>query len=284
MSNSSELTQIRLPVTFHRTFVPERHYLSALLRFASQDREGTNQEISLETGIPTGESDGKVPAVLSYAQGMGLIKIARGAKGGSKKPTLTPFGRAVFLEDLHLSEYISQLLIHLHLCRKYGGAEVWHLTFGPGYDILGPRFTQESLEHYLSGLCGKRNRSLIGPLVRTYEEPAALKKVGALKTEGNEIVRTSSPVLKEFRLGYASFFLSIWEAHFPNDQQVTLTDFEYQTYWQRINGWTEHQTETVIQYLQELRIIDVDKQIKPWVLTRLAEAETYWRIFFREIS
>ena len=62
MSNPLELTQSRLPVTFHRTFVPERHYLSALLRFASQGIEGTNQEISLETGIPMGGSDGKVPA------------------------------------------------------------------------------------------------------------------------------------------------------------------------------------------------------------------------------
>ena len=64
--------QNRLPVTFHRTFVPEMHYVAALLQYAASSEKGTEQEISVRTGIPTGKSDGKVPAIMGYASGMGL--------------------------------------------------------------------------------------------------------------------------------------------------------------------------------------------------------------------
>lgn len=67
----------RLPVTFHQSFIPERAYISALLKYAARAKEGTDQEISAETGIPTGQSSGKVPAMIDYARGMGLIHVER---------------------------------------------------------------------------------------------------------------------------------------------------------------------------------------------------------------
>lgn len=66
----------RLPLSFHMTFQPERHYLSALLAFAQViDGPTTIATISSQTGIPTGKSSGKVRPLLQYARGMGLIDI-----------------------------------------------------------------------------------------------------------------------------------------------------------------------------------------------------------------
>ena len=54
----------RLPRNFHKTFKPERQYIHAMLRFAASGQEGDYQSIAAATGIPTGVSSGKVPAIL----------------------------------------------------------------------------------------------------------------------------------------------------------------------------------------------------------------------------
>ena len=65
----------RLPRNFHRTFKPERQYITAMLRYAASDQEGDIQAIGAATGIPTGASTGKVPAILDYCRGMGLVRL-----------------------------------------------------------------------------------------------------------------------------------------------------------------------------------------------------------------
>jgi hypothetical protein len=284
MSTKTQGEGDRLAVNFHQTFIPERSYLSSLLRFAARNGEGTYQEISAETGIPVGQSSGKVPALLNYSLGMGLLNIEQGAKPGRKRPVLTDFGRSVLLNDLNLSESLTQWLAHLHLCRIKGGAEIWHLTFGQSSDILGMQFHEADLEDYLAGILGRRNRSLIGPLVRTYEEPAALKLAGAITRGESGLVRSCAPLMRSFRYGYAGFLFSQWECHFPDQGQVTLTDFESRTFWSRICGWSEEQCKIVLGMLQELRVIDVDKQMRDWVLTRRAKAEVYWRMLYEDLA
>ncbi|MCP4399252.1 MAG: hypothetical protein GY801_18360 [bacterium] len=66
-------TYQRLPVTFHQTFTPERAHIAALLKYAASGQNGTDQEIFAETGIPTGASSGKVPAMPAYCRGMGCL-------------------------------------------------------------------------------------------------------------------------------------------------------------------------------------------------------------------
>ncbi len=67
----------RLPVTFHQTFLPERAHIAALLKYAAGGKTGTDQEISADIGVPTGQSSGKVPAMLDYCAGMGLLTVER---------------------------------------------------------------------------------------------------------------------------------------------------------------------------------------------------------------
>ncbi len=274
----------RLPINFHQTFIPERTYISALLRFAAGGGEGTHQQISIETGIPVGRSSGKVPAILSYCLGMGLIRIEKGSSAGSKRPVLTPFGRSVLLEDSHLNESLTQWLAHLHLCRVNGGAEVWHLTFGRSRDVLGMSFSENDLEGYLASIHGRRNRSLIGPLIGTYEEPTALKSAAAISRDGQVLTRSSAPLLRGFTNGYAGLVLSFWEVHFSHEVQITLTDFETKTYMRRICGWSDEQFLEMLTQLQEKGIVDVDKQNPPWVLTRRCESSPLWRILYDDLA
>ncbi|GKT09168.1 DUF4007 family protein [Desulforhabdus sp. TSK] len=275
---------VRLPVNFHQTFIPERIYLSSLLRLAARGGEGTYKEISAETGIPVGQSSGKVPAILNYCSGMGLIRVEKGTAPGQKRPVLTPFGRSVLLEDANLSEPLSQWLAHLHLCRENGGAEIWHLTFGRSSDVLGMTFSENDLEEYLASICGRKNRSLIGPLMGTYEEPAALKGAGAIVRGEQGLVRTPAPLLRGFQNGYGVLLLSLWEFCFPNAGQVTLSDFESGTYFRRICGWNDEQCTMVLALLQERGVVDIDKQMHPWVLTRRSESSSLWRMLYEDLA
>lgn len=92
----------RLPRNFHKTFKPERQYINAMLRYAASGQQGNYQEIAAATGIPTGVSSGKVPAILDYCRGMGLVRLVGAERSSVKKPDLTSFGRIVLLEDPYL--------------------------------------------------------------------------------------------------------------------------------------------------------------------------------------
>ncbi len=186
----SKITKaIRLPINFHQTFIPERQYIASLLRFVAAGQRGTDQNISEQTGIPVGKSSGKVPAIISYCSGMGLIKIQKIDDYRKKAFEFTPFGRAVLLEDSDLSEELTQWIAHLHLCRQNGGAEIWYLSFNKGFSVLGLEFTEQDLIGFLERNCGKRNKSLIGPLIRTYEEPAALQIAHVLTHQTETILK-----------------------------------------------------------------------------------------------
>jgi len=274
----------RLSINFHQTFIPERRYITAMLKYAAGDNQGTDQEISSATGIPVGQSSGKVPAILNYSAGMGLICVEKGENTGQKHPILTDFGRIVLLEDVSLSEPFTQWLSHLHLCRIVGGAEVWYQVFGPGRDVLGMEFLESEIDDYLNNILGKKSKSHVGPLVRTYEEQAAFKDSEILRRVDLNISRSHAPVLDGFVPGYSAFLLSLWETHFSEERQVTLSDFENEIFFQRICGWTEHQFETVIEMMQIAGVIDVDRQMRPWVITRKSDASAHWRGLYDKLA
>lgn len=275
------LKYARLGLRFHQTFIPERNYIGALLRFAAEDGTGNDREIMEKTGIPTGKSSGKVPAVIKYSEGMNLVRTRGSA--GNRRISLTPFGKSVLEENPTLSEPLTQWMLHLHLCRRKRGAEIWHQVFGPGRKILGHTFTRTLLDEYLSGLFGKRKRSLIGPLISTYTSEAALKGAGVLAEAGETITRSPAPIDAVHAPGHGAFLLSLWEAHFPDDRQVTLTDFEAETRWSLICGWNEAEIGEALASVAGTGAVEIDRQMHPWVINRREAAETLWRRLYSEL-
>jgi len=63
---------LRLPLS-KIFFANSGIFLLPSISSAAGENEGTDQEISAETGIPTGQSSGKASAMLDYCRGMGLI-------------------------------------------------------------------------------------------------------------------------------------------------------------------------------------------------------------------
>lgn len=270
----------RLPRNFHKTFKPERQYINAMLRFAASGEEGDYKKISAATNIPTGESSGKVPAILDYCRGMGLIQLKNNSHSSIKKPELTPFGRIVFLEDPYLKTAISQWLAHFNLCSPKNGADVWYNTFFVGTQSLGMNFKRAKLESYLSVVYGIQKNSLIGPLIGTYEDEAAFRICGVLAENQGSISRKPAPIEIEFGIGYGAWILQMMEDHFPKQHQLPITEIDVKAGCRTIPGWDISSFRHVLKIIEHKGLIDVDRHMEPWLLMpKFSNHDTWSRIY-----
>ncbi|MFB3788959.1 MAG: hypothetical protein ACE15F_21580 [bacterium] len=273
----------RLPRNFHKTFKPERQYINAMLRFAASGREGDYQTIAAATGIPMGASSGKVPAILDYCLGMGLIRIREPNRSAVKKPELTPFGRIVLLEDPYLREGVSQWIAHLNLCGPLTGADVWYQTFFSGIQALGMSFERTRLESHLSLIYGAAGAGLIGPLIRMYEDDAAFLACGVLSEISGHVTRKPAPLEDEFGVAYGAWMLQLLHDHFPNTGQVPITDLEAQAGWRTIPGWDIDSHQRILRSIERKGLIDVDRHMEPWLIRPVSSVEEAWKKIYSDL-
>jgi len=270
----------RLPRNFHKTFVPERQYIYAMLRFAASGQAGDYQKISEVTGIPTGISSGKVSAILDYCRAMGLVQLIGEERSAIKHPGLTPFGRIVLLEDPYLKERVTQWIAHFNLCGPLTGADVWYQIFMEGAQTLGHSFKRKKLEEHLSIVYETQRSSLIGPAVRMYEEEAAFRACGALSENSDNITRESAPISNEFGFAYGVWMLQLMSDHFPKARQMTVTDLDDKAGWRTIPGWDIDNLQRVIDLIERKGIVEVDRHMNPWLLSPAAAlGETWGKIY-----
>ena len=271
----------RLPRNFHQSFVPERQYVSALLKFAASGGEGDQQAIGAATGIPTGESSGKVPAILNYCRGMGLVRLGGQERSAVKKPELTPFGRVVLLEDPYLKTGISQWVSHLNLCGPRTGADVWFHVFLEGASSLGMSFARAQLEAHLSLIYGSKD--VIGPLVRMYEQEASFRVCAALAETSGNIARRPAPISDEFGFGYGAWLLQLLADHFPNSAQVPITELDAKAGWRTIPGWDIGSHQRVLELIERKGLISVDRHMEPWLIRPATPVETAWKRIYDDM-
>lgn len=296
MNDSSAEENNRLSRNFHETFVPERQYIKALLSFAASNQEGTYQEIRDITGIPMGKSTGKVSAILKYCIGMGLVTCKGSERSAIKKPELTEFGRIVFLEDPFLKEDLTQWVTHLNLCSPRRGADVWFQVFAQGAKYLGFRFSRVQLLDYLSSIYqidSTKMARIIGPLVNMYQEAVAFKNCGALSefqeknNEGREretsIKRAKAPIAPVWAPAYGAWLMQIISDHFPNQFQVTLSDLENEACFSSITGWDEHEVIEVLRLIENKKLIEVNRHMKPWTIQPLENTKVAWEKIYNDL-
>lgn len=273
----------RLPRNFHKTFKPERQYIHAMLRFAASGREGDYQEIAAATGIPTGASSGKVPAILDYCRGMGLIHLVGADRSSVKKPDLTPFGRVVLLEDPYLKLAVSQWIAHLNMCSPLTGADVWYQTFFAGTQSLGMTFERAKLENHLSLIYGVEKSGLIGPLIGTYEDDASFKVCGALAETSGTIQRRMAPVSEEMILGYGAWILELMALHFPKHRQIPITDLDTTAGWRTIPGWDISNLQRALEMMTRKGLVEVDRHMEPWLIAPASDADQTWKRIYDDL-
>ena len=90
----------RSQLLFHDTFQPEAPYLTKILELASNAYTGKKEDISCQTGIPTGKQRGKVEPHIKYATYMGLV--SHKVEKGVYSLALTKLGQEVYVQDKYL--------------------------------------------------------------------------------------------------------------------------------------------------------------------------------------
>jgi len=279
--NKEQCPNDRLPRNFHKTFKPERHYINAMLRFAASGKSGDFQAIASSTGIPMGASTGKVPAILDYCRGMGLITLSSGSERNSiKTPELTNLGRIILLEDPFLKSQVSQWLSHLNLSSPRTGADVWYQIFFPGVQALGQQFKRSQLESHLQMIYRSTSSKVIGPIVGMYEDEAAFKVCGALFESNGMITKKPAPVIDEMGRGYGAWILQLISDYFPNQQQISVTDLDKKAGWKTIPGWSISSAVELLEILEKKKIIVVDRHMDPWLVQPAMGVEDAWRNVF----
>lgn len=272
----------RLPRNFHKTFKPERQYIAGMLRFASIDGSADYQGIAAATGIPTGTSSGKVPAILDYCRGMGLVTLKGPERSSVKKPELTWFGRIVLLEDPFLKLEVSQWIAHLNLCSPISGADAWYLTFFVGMHSLGMAFERAALEAHLSLAYATEKGGLIGPLVSMYEDEASFKVCGALSAISATVQRKKAPVTEGMAWGYGAWTLHLIETHFPRVRQIPITDLERLAGWRSIPSWDAANAQRALEMMVRRGILEVDRHMEPWIVSPVMGAEQAWKRIYED--
>ena len=273
----TEERNTRLPRNFHNTFIPERRYIQSMLQFASNGKSGDSQSMALATGIPTGNSSGKVIPTLDYCRGMGLISLpVASIRNAIKEPQLTPFGRIVFIEDPFMKEEVTQWIAHLNLCGPLSGADIWHQLFFRGTQALGSSFQRSQLEEYFKGIYGAQKGNLIGPLVRMYNDPAAFASCGVLREEKSMICRVTPPIRDEYSWGYGAWILSAIEQFFPQATEITVTELDRAAGWKTIPGWGIDEAQQVLRLLERKGILAVDRHMDPWLLRLTGNSGNLW--------
>lgn len=272
MSEKKKHKYERLSLSFHQTFVPERRYLSTLLKFVVEPKEVNLDEVADATGIPTGESSGKVEPTLNYAKGMGLLEISR-SDVSRWRLQMTPFGANVYKEDPYMSEGFTQWLLHLQLCRRKGGAEAWYAVFAEGNLALGKIFSDDDLKSFLISRYGKRS-NIVGPLVRMYTSEASFSACGALNAEDGLNRRNAAPCEFTHFPGYGYIFFSLWDVFNQVEQQICLEDFERESRFFATAGWGWQQINRFIDHLADERFLKVDRQTGNALLLRMCSTDS----------
>ncbi|MGM0608253.1 MAG: DUF4007 family protein [Candidatus Muiribacteriota bacterium] len=284
MANQEKINS-RLSRHFHKTFIPERSYINAMLKFASTGKKGDAQKIANITGIPTGKSSGKVTPTLDYCRGMGLIELSLSSfRSSVKEPVLTNFGRAVFFEDPFLNESITQWICHFNLCSTNIGADVWFQVFSQSFNLMGLKFDRAKIENYLNNIYELSNfNNIIGPLIRMYNDPASFSLCGAIKENKNICERISAPLTKENIWGYGAWLINQMEVNFPYENQVTVTDLERAVGWRSIPGWNISDSHEFLINLEQKKIVAVDRQMEPWVIQRISKSNNLWEKIYDDL-
>jgi hypothetical protein len=254
-----------------------------MLKYAGSGREGDFQEIGAATGIPTGISTGKVPAILDYCRGMGLVVLAGPERSAVKRPELTHFGRIVLLEDPYLKTPITQWVAHFHLCSSVKGADVWYHTFFDGTAALGMSFGRSELETHLSSVYGTEKAGLVGPLIGMYEDDAAFRVCGALSEIEGRILRKPAPISEEFGFAYGAWILEQLSEFFPDSGQVLVTDLDRKAGWRTIPGWDIRNCHKVLELLEHKGVLEVDRHMEPWLVRGSMTAVAVWKRIFDDL-
>lgn len=253
---------------FHKTFQPQRVYLAQILNLAANRYEGTKEEISELTGIPTGKSSGKVEPHIKYATYMNLINYNLYKK--KYKLELTELGKEIYKQDPMLTSKVTQLLCHYNMCDDIQGAPQWTYLF-KYFKSNNEQFVNvDILTEIASKEIGKNvdfsiiNKIYSSNIIEDNILGRILLKVNKGQYEFEQVQYNFEEIYV-----YAYSLLDCWEKYSNDSNQITIDTLMENIKWGNIFGLSRDSVLDILDELQDFGVVEVNKQMVPIVIQRL---------------
>ena len=256
-------------LNFHQTFRPEKQYIGSILDVANINKEVNVKEISSMTGIPNGESSGKVEPHILYAKYMGLLDAEK--INGKYHLSKTKLGEVVSEEDPGLQELLTVLLCHAMMLRNKNGAEPWCSIFKEILPMYKNGIKKEILLKELEQIFeGKINKKNFAPFSSSYEE--FFSEINIVSLEKDVLQLNALPYNKEYIYLYGYILLEYWGELFPTEEEISSNQLSKIGFGKAF-GWDDQYEYEVLEHLADKGIIRLNRQLVPYTILKLTDSE-----------
>jgi len=259
----------RTDLNFHLTFPPELNHISNLLLFETAEPL-SKEEISKETGIPTGESSGKVVPHIEYASFMGLINYK--VINGKYLIKRTSLGNIVEENDPYFLEDITSWLCHHKITCKKNGADLWAYLFRQLFPSENWNIKSKDLQNRVDNYFSKSKVSL-SPFKTCYTAEKSLGRLNLLNETKDSCIISKHFVEKNFLYLYASMLFLEWDSYFPNRKEISFLELTKDIGWSYVYGWSDKETLEVLDLMSDKNLLFLNRQLTPITIVRKSNTE-----------
>lgn len=246
---------------FHESFPLQVIYLSEILQLASENYCGSKYDISNLTGIPTGDTSGKVEPHVKYLEFMGLINSQ--LTSGKYKLSLTKLGEIVYESDRYIMQDFTKKLMHYNITRKSKGAPQWSFLFRDyPYDFNTPISLNKIIEN------GKLiyGKEIYLKPVKTIYNTGDFSSISPIEFNDKDIIFKGCYASSDCNNLYAYTLLKELEESEGKENEVTLDKIFEDIKWQKGFGFEYDTALEVLDELNYMGIIKLNKQLNPITL------------------
>ena len=252
-------------VNFHKTFPPQESYITKIMELAKNNYTGSKEDISEETGIPTGKTSGKVVPHILYARYMGLTTHT--LTKGKFALDLTDLGKSVLENDKYLFEDISRLICHYNMCDEVTGAYLWSFIYSGLPIMLDESMSEEAIKKKYNDFFAVKTD--LGALRKSYSDDGFFSQLDLI--DFSDGIRINSAYYKDERLYvYAYTLFSSWDKKYSGIQEITA-DQMTEMKWNKRFGFDEDEMLYALEQLEAKQLIRLNKQLVPYTVIRNAD-------------
>ncbi len=271
---SADESDVRLGLTFHRTFPLNLWAVSEILRL-SLSNDGNISKAAIRQHTPLGTIYAE--AMPRYARGCGLVS------GAGK---LTPLGETVCRHDPSLSHPVTLWLMHYHLSAPEGpGAAYWSNLVArclPFYEDVRDTAMAAATARFLEteqpteSLKPETIKSAATAFRRTYVRSDGLGRLGLLqelKRRGSTYVYVREPQSPPpAAVAYA--LADYWATQpFSGQATVSLSELTRDDGFARLMWMDQRNLEETLDLLRQKRVLDIYRTAPPFQVTRPCSKE-----------
>lgn len=250
-------------LNFHASFFPDFEYIAKIIQIADQYEGLTKEEISDITGIPTGASSGKVEPHIYYAKFMNLIEFEK--ERSKYKIKSTSLGRIILNEDPYFLEDISKLICNYFLTSKFSGAIMWNkiireMPLRYGNEIKESLIIKDLYEEFGIQIKLTAFRSCYN----SEKSMATLSLINVEEQNDDSIITLNKNIYNDENIYvYAYTLIRELEKLDNSRKEFTINEILDNISWGKGFLWDEEVSISVLEKLNDLNIINLNRQLNP---------------------